>query len=64
MPLTIDTRTDEQLQWDGINRRTSSDRRKTEERRQDIRFELNAKNRRTGEGRRGEDDNPWNQPHD
>ena len=64
MALTIDTRTDEQDEWDGANHRVISDRRIESDRREDIRFELDKKNRRISDGRRKEDQNPWHKPHD
>ncbi len=64
MPLTIDKRTDDQLDWDGGERRIIEERRAQTERRKDIRFELNSNNRRHSDGRRKEDEKPWHKPHD
>lgn len=54
-----DTRTEDQLSWDGVERRSGDDRRSDCDRREEIRFEPHKPNRRHNTGRRKEDFNPW-----
>ncbi|MET4000455.1 hypothetical protein [Marinobacterium sp. MBR-109] len=46
-------------EWHGRNRRTQPDRRTNTDRREDIRFEPDKKDRRKNRGRRKEDKDPW-----
>jgi hypothetical protein len=46
-------------EWHGRNRRTQPDRRVNTDRREDIRFEPDKKDRRKNRGRRKEDKDPW-----
>ncbi|GAA0681895.1 hypothetical protein GCM10009104_03310 [Marinobacterium maritimum] len=49
----------EEQEWNGRERRKTSDRRQTPDRRQDIRFEPGNPDRRKNRGRRKEDKDPW-----
>ncbi|NVK44479.1 MAG: hypothetical protein HWE39_24890 [Oceanospirillaceae bacterium] len=51
--------TDDNKEWNGIERRSGEDRRKAPDRRQDIRFEPGKPDRRKNKGRRKEDGDPW-----
>lgn len=62
--VVIDKRSDDQSNWDGVERRDGDDRRCGMDRREEIRFELNKKDRRKSLGRRPNDADPWKQPVD
>lgn len=46
-------------EWNGRERRNTSDRRQSSDRREEIRFEPGKQDRRKNRGRRTEDQDPW-----
>ncbi|MFC6669057.1 hypothetical protein [Marinobacterium aestuariivivens] len=51
--------TDEEQEWNGIERRSGKDRRQNPDRREEVRFEPGKPGRRKNKGRRKEDGDPW-----
>lgn len=54
-----DGKDEAEINWDGKERRSGEDRRKSHDRRDDIRFEPGKPDRRKNRGRRKEEFDPW-----